>query len=410
MPKDIPVITPVEEMIQRKPSRFAELGRPLRVVSIAHSAFLDGSGRLRYYPLSRRSDLDLTIIIPDAWSETNRPAVNGIEAGPLKIQSHRVLLQDLPRVNWYAHFYPGMARYLRNSSPDVIHLWEEPWSIVALQAAVLRDRLLPDAALVLETEQNILRRLPQPFEWIRRFTLRKTDLLIARQQEAFDVSTACGYSGPSAFVEYAIDPTIFHEHDRASCRQELGIDSFCIGYVGRIIREKGLFTVLQALRECPVPVCFVCMGSGRDQDAFTQEVSRLGLNDRVRLLPFAPAVRVARFMGALDALILMSETTPTWKEQFGRVIIEAQACGTPVIGSDSGAIPQVVGQGGWIVRERNISGLAQLLHVLALNSEERESASSKALQNIRRFAPDIVAESLEEAFVGAHLKRSARTE
>ncbi len=67
------------------------------------------------------------------------------------------------------------------------------------------------------------------------------------------------------------------------------------------------------------------------------------------------------FMNAIDVFVLPSRTTPRWKEQFGRVIIEAQACGTPVIGSDSGAIPEVVGKGGWIVPERDPPGLANAL-------------------------------------------------
>ena len=63
-------------------------------------------------------------------------------------------------------------------------------------------------------------------------------------------------------------------------------------------------------------------------------------------------------MNALDVLLLVSRTTSTWKEQFGRVIIEAHACETPVIGSDSGAIPEVIGQGGLTVREGNSADIA----------------------------------------------------
>jgi glycosyltransferase involved in cell wall biosynthesis len=388
-----------------------ELGRPLRVTSIAHSVFLDGSARLRYYPLAQGGDIKLTLIIPDHWKEAAQGAVKGVNAGPLDIHDHRVLLQSVPKAKWYLHFYPAMARYLRECEPDVIHLWEEPWSVVALQAAILRDRLFPRAALVLETEQNIFRRLPQPFEWVRRYTLQRADLLIARQQEALDVSIKCGYRGPSCLVEYVVDRELFRPQDRAACRASLGLQPdgpFCIGYVGRIIREKGLFTVLEALKQCPLPVNLLCMGSGRDEKAFVQQVTRLGLDRQVRLFPFSSAEAVARFMGALDALVLMSETIPTWKEQFGRVIIEAQACGVPVIGSDSGSIPYVIAEGGLIVSEKDISALADALLYLKQNPCKHRALAQKAVQNIERFSADIAAASLNRAFVAAYLERQAK--
>ena len=72
-----------------------------------------------------------------------------------------------------------------------------------------------------------------------------------------------------------------------------------------------------------------------------------------------------RAMNALDVLLLPSRTTARWKEQFGRVVIEAQACRVPVIGSDSGAIPEVVGDGGLIVPERDPAALAAAIQRLA---------------------------------------------
>jgi glycosyltransferase involved in cell wall biosynthesis len=82
------------------------------------------------------------------------------------------------------------------------------------------------------------------------------------------------------------------------------------------------------------------------------------MTGRVRFLPNRDREELPQVMSALDVLLLPSRTTSRWKEQFGRVIIEAHACGTPVIGSDSGAIPGVVGNGGLIVPEQNPSALA----------------------------------------------------
>jgi glycosyltransferase involved in cell wall biosynthesis len=97
--------------------------------------------------------------------------------------------------------------------------------------------------------------------------------------------------------------------------------------------------------------------------------------------------------------VLLSQTTRTWKEQFGRVIIEAQACGTPVIGSDSGSIPSVVGSGGWIVGEDDVVALAALLDRLADNPAQiAEKASEGLAQAAQRFTPEKVAADLCEAY------------
>ena len=70
------------------------------------------------------------------------------------------------------------------------------------------------------------------------------------------------------------------------------------------------------------------------------------------LLPQIPSDQVAVEMRKLHALVLPSRTTPRWKEQFGRVLIEAMACGVPPVGSDSGEIPHVIDDAGLVFRGR----------------------------------------------------------
>jgi glycosyltransferase involved in cell wall biosynthesis len=80
-------------------------------------------------------------------------------------------------------------------------------------------------------------------------------------------------------------------------------------------------------------------------------------------LPIASA-EMPGWYHSIDALVLPSRTRPNWKEQFGRVLVEAMACGVPVIGSDSGAIPEVVGPAGLIFPEGDGEALAA--HLLRL--------------------------------------------
>jgi glycosyltransferase involved in cell wall biosynthesis len=377
---------------------------PLRVLSVAHGGVLHGMGRMRYEALSRQAGLELTLVVPDRWREYGVTYRAEPQAGDVKVVAAPVRWLEAGPAKWYLHHYKSLSQILREARPDVIHLWEEPWSFVAWQALRLRDRLLPDAALVLETDQNILRRLPPPFEQIRRLTLRHTDLLVARQAEAEAVSRACGFTGAARYVGYGVDPKIFYPKSTSQLVESRPRQVLTLGYVGRIVRAKGIFDILDALAATSGDVQFTLMGTGPDLAEFEARSHALGLSGRVRVVDPQPPAQVADLMRSIDALLLMSRTTKSWKEQFGRVIIEAQACGTPVIGSSSGAIPEVVCAGGWIIPEGDVAALAGLFARLRRDRAEqggvlRNGAGALGLANVaRRYTYAKVGEQLLDAY------------
>ena len=383
------------------------MSQPLRVLSISHSAVHRVSGRLRYEMVAeRRHDIDLTVVAPDRWQEYGKPMPLDPHHGPMDFRVERARLPYVPRAGWYLHHYAHLGRVLREVQPEVIHLWEEPWSLVALQAIWHRNRRHPGAAIMLETDQNIFRRLPTPFEQMRRYALGQTDLLIGRGPESLDVSRRCGFDGATAIVEYGVARGVFARQDLQAAREALGVSGVTLVYVGRIVLEKGLHDVLEAMAACPQPVTLLVLGSGADEAAFTAKAVELGLAEEVRILSPRPPAEVARLMNALDALVLMSHTTRTWKEQFGRVIMEAHACAVPVIGSDSGSIPGVVADGGWIVPERDPAALARLLARLAGDPTEVTAAGSAGYAQAQtRFALSTVADALADAFIAAAAHR-----
>lgn len=384
--------------------------KPIKVLSVSHSAMKDSSERLRYSHLASGSDIDLTLVVPQKWEQFGHELVADPPSLSLDIRVMPIRLSKVGKAKWYMHYYPGLSELVEDLRPDILHMWEEPWSVVALQAARICKRATPAPALVLETEQNILYRLPPPFEQIRRYTLGSADALIGRQPEALSVCRECGYKGEGIVVEYWADPERFFPQDRADARAEFDMHGFTIGYVGRLSEEKGLFTVLEALRLCANNVRFVALGEGPDQQRLMRRAQELDLGDRVQFLPPAKSERVARFINALDAFILMSITRTTWKEQFGRVIMEAQACGVPTIGSSSGAIPSVVGSAGWVVQESDAPGLSRLLDHLAVSPEEIKAKSTAGIHQARsRFSADRIAAGLTSAYREAMRSRSFKT-
>ena len=139
-----------------------------------------------------------------------------------------------------------------------------------MHATYLRNRLRPSAALILEVDQNILKRLPPPFEQLRRYTLRNSDFILGRHPDALDVVHSCGYRGASGLIAYGIDETDFHPHDRVAARNAIGASGFVLGYVGRIIREKGLEDAIRAIPLIGRPVELFLLGEGPVRERASQ--------------------------------------------------------------------------------------------------------------------------------------------
>jgi len=375
---------------------------PIRVLSIAHPAVSRERGRLRYYPLAARQDLDLHLVVPARWQEFGRRMIADPPNDPgLNVHVLPIRFPHAGPMSWYLHFYPGLNRLVSELRPDVIHLWEEPWSAVALQASFLKGA----AALVMEVDQNILKRLPPPFEWMRRHVIRRTDFVLARSPDAAAVVQAIGYQGPVRPIGYGVDRQTF-----ACRRSPLATQSptkqLRIGYVGRIVEEKGLDDALEAIACTQSRVTLAIMGEGPHEGRFHRRAAALGLADRVEMRGWGPPAEVASFLHGLDVLILLTRTSRSVVEQFGRVIVEAQSCGIPVIGSSCGAIPSVVGAGGWIVPERSPEKLAPLLDRIANDRDALRAKAQLAQRNVStRFTYEVVADDLATAWTQAAARR-----
>ena len=332
----------------------------MRVLLISHTCQSPTEGQPKAIALGRRGDVTLEVVVPTRWKHYGRwRPLDVLPAAEPWVKPRRVMWPWLGPAQFYAHWYPGLGRVIRRFKPDVIDLWEEPWGLVSLQAARLRDRWAPDAALVSETEQNLEKSLPMPFERIRRNVLGRADWLVGRSAEAVAVARRKGFAGEGTVLPNAVDDALFVPLDRAECRAELGLGGFVMGYVGRIVKAKGLADLLEALTRLPAEFNAVLVGEGPDRAELEGLAVELGVADRVTWLGRKPLAELPKVMNAIDTLVLPSRTTASWKEQFGRVLIEAEACGTPAMGSTSGAISEVIGDPSRVFAEADPASLAE---------------------------------------------------
>jgi glycosyltransferase involved in cell wall biosynthesis len=327
--------------------------------------------------------VDLLALVPPSWKD---------ERGETRLErayTDGYRLETIPIVrngDFHLHFYRELGWWVNHFQPDILHIDEEPYNLSAWQALYHARRV--GAKSVLFSWQNIARAYPPPFAWGERWALNHADALIAGTKSAAAVWREKGYRGEIAVIpQFGTDTDLFAPSSARLDRP------FTIGYFGRLVEEKGVFVLLDAVAQIGGDWRLILLGGGPLREALRDKAARLGIADRVTFRPQVASTAMPAQYHDIDALVLPSLTRANWKEQFGRVLVEAMASGVPVVGSDSGAIPDVIGDAGLIVPEGDAPALANALRRLcddaALSSDLRRRGRERAGS---QFTHAIVAE------------------
>lgn len=305
---------------------------------------------------------DLLVAVPPSWrDERGEQPLERVYTQGYDLRAIPIALNG----NFHLHWYPTLDRVMRAFQPDIVHIDEEAYNAATWQALWLARRYR--AHTLFFTWQNIERRYPPPFSWGEAWTQRSVDHALAGTQSAVDVLRAKGYRGPVTVIpQFGTDPGLFQP---ASSRPDR---PFTIGYLGRLIEEKGVRLLLEAVGHLRGPWHLRFVGGGPLMDSLKARAVSSHMDHRVTFTGQVPSTEMPAQYHELDALVLPSLTRPNWKEQFGRVLVEAMASGVPVVGSDSGAIPDVIGDAGIIVPEGNAEALGSALQELLVKPSERE--------------------------------------
>ncbi len=361
-------------------------GSPLRVVMVS-KALVVGAYQRKCEEMARLG-LALTVLTPPGWSD--RRGTQQAEA----LHTEGYTLRTVPTRlvgNFHLHHYPTLRRELERLRPHLLHMDEEPYNLATWHA--LRSARALGIPATFFTWQNLLRAYPFPFRQMERACLRWTPLALAGSADAAAVLRAKGYSGETAvFPQFGVDPALYHP----PAQQAAPSGPFRIGYAGGLLPEKGVDLLLRACAGLHGAWRLVLVGEGSEQAALERLAGTLAIGDRVHFAGRVGSAAMPAVYHDLDAVVLPSRTRPNWKEQFGRVLIEAMACGVPVIGSDSGEIPHVLGDAGLLFREEDAEGLCAHLQCLidrpALRAQLAEAGRRRVLDRftMRRIAEETV--------------------
>lgn len=328
----------------------ADRGGAVRVLRISHSATVAAwRGRERAL---RDLGVEVTLFAAHEW-----------HAGGSRVRlAHGEEPFTVPVRTWGRH--PALFLYdpvplwrALGEDSDVIDIHEEPFALATAEVLLLRALRRNRTPYILYTAQNLAKRYPAPFRRLERAALRGAAGVSACSTDAARIAEAKGFAGEARVIPLGIDPAEF-----APASHPVGAEagSLIVGLIGRLVPEKGIDVLLDAVALQPRLRARIA-GSGPLADTLAASAAARGIADRVEYVGALPPEDVAAFYRSIEVLAVPSLPTARWTEQFGRVAVEAMASGVPVVSSDAGALPDVVGGVGVVVGHGDAAALAEAL-------------------------------------------------
>ncbi|MCY7348130.1 MAG: glycosyltransferase family 4 protein [Pyrinomonadaceae bacterium] len=388
--------TPVAEVAESKAAILADNFIPrskerIRVLRIAHAS-LTPALRGRERALARCfPDIDLEVVTPPRWRE----AEVEVETEPdeyFPVRTARTYLSK--HIQLFLYDPRPIIEALKRHQPHIIDMNHEPYSVPCAEVLTLRRLYAPQAHIVMQTAQNIMKKYPFPFSVLEKRAFRQVSAAYMCSATVQEVLTDKGFQKPMEIVPFGVDLDMFKPVKRSPN------ETVTISYIGRLLPAKGLLVLIDALAQIKSENWkLLIVGDGPERKATEERIKEHGLEDRCEFVGAIPYDQTPFYFQKTDVLVVPTITTGKIREQFGRVIVEAMACNVPVIGSTCGAIPEVIADAGIVVPENNSNALAVQLRRVINDEELRNNLAAAGRKRVEtHYTWERVAEQIHSVY------------
>ncbi len=325
----------------------------MKILFVSHSSVLEyHQQKLRV--MAEKYGAEIVLVTPPYWPEggISAPVFKGNES--ITYETGKVVQFK----NHLMHFYLNASAIIKKYNPDIVYLEED--AFIPACAQFIKAAKKAGKKAVFFTWENIHRSYNFIYNKMEKYCLKNADAAVAGNKEGDDILKVKGFTNPVEIIpQYGLNINEFSP----ACGFGSGIKE--VVYIGRLIEEKGIDTLIEAASKVKY-INLNLIGTGGEEyvNTLKNSAAKLNITDRVIFHGYMDRARLNGFIKNMQVLVLPSVTTEGWKEQFGRVLIEAFASKIAVIGSDSGEIPNVIGDAGLVFREGNPFGLAEAIEKL----------------------------------------------
>lgn len=332
----------------------------MRLALISH-AYLELGYRHALQDLALAPGVELAWITPERYKLGLQTSSGEFSGESEFYKTYPVPIALSGRQGTFVYHPRPLQKALDEFKPDIILHEQEVFALGGGQIAyIAKKRRIP---LVMFVNENVHRKLALPRQWLRDYVLRRCDALIPISAGAARVHKDWGFERPQAIlaqigVHLNGNPD-FRPRDPEVLR---------VCFAGRLTHLKGVDCLLRALavlRGAGVSVVCTVAGRGEDRDKLEELTRTLGLDSVVTFAGMLVPEQVRALFASSDVIVVPSRRSPTWEEQFGRILVEAMAQATVTVGSATGAIPEVIDSEELIFAEDDQEGLARVLRHLA---------------------------------------------
>lgn len=371
--------------------------KPVKILSVGHS-YVVAMNRAILRELANDPHFEVTIGAPAQFQGSLRTI--SLEAEP---EHSKIKLVSLPAYwtqKMHLFFYqPKALNQLMSQDFDGAHFWEEPYIASGFQ--LCRAAQKKQIPYLFRTAQSLVKKYVFPFSYFEQKSIQGASQFIAGGHLVYQAMRDKGWSLPGEVVTLAVDTKAFKPfspEEKTKRQKLLGLPSPVIGYLGRLSEEKGCDLIMEVLTQIKSrPWSFLALGSGPYREKLLAWADREGLRDRVKVM-LVNHDEVPQFLPAMDVMIAPSQTRSFWKEQFGRMIVEAFASGVPVIGSDSGEIPRVIGEAGLVLPEADCKAWQEAIESFLEQPESFEGYVERGLARAHNYSAETIAEQYKAVY------------
>lgn len=355
----------------------------MRIIVASHTYIVD-INRAKFKILANlEPGIEVTIVVPQRWKP------GGVQNKIIETQFYQegsfkvVPISNLSQNNQgLLTFGTDLIQLLHEFRPQIIQVEQGSKSLAYAQLILLNKLLKLKAKNILFTWWNLSYELKWPISVLENCNFQHTDGIIAGNLDGAKILRQRGYQKTlKVMPQLGVDETLFYPTSKdVDLSRKFGIKptDFVVGYVGRFVEEKGLLTLGEAFAGLKqLPWKWLLVGQGKLRSQIAEKSIEWDISDRIIWVESVSHEEVPAYINLMDCLVLPSQTsykfktltTVGWKEQFGHVLIEAMACKIPVIGSDCGEIPHVIGDAGLVFPEGNAEKLRECLQQLMKRPE-----------------------------------------